>query len=200
MAQPQTESKRGCLRIGVYAVLGLSLAAALLTISLGHTIKNLFQHTKTFAGFGAGVDTDVSEQDLGLAVYPGARPHKDDDDDDNDAAGANIWALAGGSGLKVAVKTFETDAPPEKVVAFYRTALAKYGPVLTCAEDTNVDVQTDGDEKSQRLTCEGDETGTDHTELKVGTKRNQHIVSIRKNVAGGGSIFSLIFVRVGQMD
>ena len=51
----------------------------------------------------------------------------------------------------------------------------------------------DSDKKDNKLTCDHDSGPT--IELKVGTKDNQHIVSVSPQDGGKGSDFALVFVQ-----
>jgi len=140
-------------------------------------------------GIHVSKNADVAE--IGLAVYPGARQKEKDSSGDNKSANVNISGF--GYGLKVIAVEYESDDPPAKVIAFYQDQLKKYGNVLLC-HTSHLDVDTDvkdSDRSSHDLTCEG--SSGSNTELKVGTKENQHIVAVEPE--GQGSSFSLVYVR-----
>jgi hypothetical protein len=140
---------------------------------------------------GIHVSKDADVADIGLAVYPGARLKEKDFNGDNKSANVNISGF--GYGLKVVAMEYEADDPPAKIIAFYQDQLKKFGNVLQCRTshlDVNTDIK-DSDHGSHELTCEGD-SGS-NTELKVGTKENQHIVAVEPE--GKGSSFSLVYVR-----
>jgi len=140
-------------------------------------------------GIHVSKNADVAE--IGLAVYPGARQKEKDSSGDNKSANVNISGF--GYGLKVIAVEYESDDPPAKVIAFYQDQLKKYGNVLLC-HTSHLDVDTDvkdSDRSSHELTCEG--SSGSNTELKVGTKENQHIVAVEPE--GQGSSFSLVYVR-----
>jgi len=65
-------------------------------------------------------EADVKE--IGLPAYPGARPAKDEDE-----SGAHVSIATALFGLKVVAAKFESDDSPQKVLAFYRPHLEKYG-------------------------------------------------------------------------
>jgi len=140
-------------------------------------------------GIHVSKNADVAE--IGLAVYPGARQKEKDSSGDNKSANVNISGF--GYGLKVVAVEYESDDPPARVIAFYQDQLKKYGNVLLC-HTSHLDVDTDvkdSDRSSHDLTCEG--SSGSNTELKVGTKENQHIVAVEPE--GQGSSFSLVYVR-----
>ena len=146
-----------------------------------------------FGGIHVSKDADV--HDIGLPVYPGAKPKiKGDSDDDEKSANVDISTSA--FGLKVVALQYETDATTDKVIAFYKDKLKQYGNVLEChtnAKHYSYDAHSDADkDHSDELKCEGNNGKT--IELKAGTKSNQHIVAI--NPEGKGSNFALVYVRM----
>jgi len=144
---------------------------------------------------GIHVSQEVSPEDVGLALYPGATL-KEKGDGENKSANVNLSSF--GYGLRVLVLEYESKDAPEKVVAFYKDRLAKYGTVLVCHSsgfNMNADVKRK-DGASHELTCEGDQG--QNVELKVGTKENQHIVAVEPS--GSGSNFSLVYVRTHGKD
>jgi hypothetical protein len=146
---------------------------------------------------GIHVNKDVNARDTGLPVYPGAREKKKDGDNGH----ANVNISSGFFGVKVVVIEFLSDDPPEKITAFYRDQLKKYGGILECHtknrhnEEPDIDIHPDKDKdkKDNKLTCDHDSGPT--IELKVGTKDNQHIVSVSPQDGGKGSDFALVFVQ-----
>jgi len=137
---------------------------------------------------GIHVSKDADVADIGLAVYPGARQKEKDLSGDSKSANVNISGF--GYGLKVVAVEFESDDPPAKIISFYQGQLKKYGDVLLC-HTSHLDVDTDVKDGSHELTCEG--SSGRNTELKVGTKENQHIVAVEPE--GPGSSFCLVYVR-----
>jgi hypothetical protein len=139
---------------------------------------------------GIHVSKGVNPEEVGIPIYPGARLKEKDSGDDKSA---NVNISSFGYGLKVVALEYESNDAPDKIVAFYRDQLKKYGNVILCHTSSlhvNTDVKKHDDE-SHELTCEGD-SGHD-IELKVGTKENQHIVAVEPS--GGGASFSLVYVR-----
>jgi len=76
---------------------------------------------------------DAGAKEVGLPIYPGARPHRDKSDD-TPAAQLGLWG--GNSGFKLVVLKMESKDAPDKVAAFYRKALGKYGKVLSCPDSS----------------------------------------------------------------
>lgn len=146
---------------------------------------------------GIHVSNDADAQDVGLAVYPGARLKPNDSSGDDKSANVNISGF--GFALKVVALQYESDDPPAKVVAYYQGQLKKYGNILVCHTSSHLDVDTDlktSDHDSHELTCKGS-SGV-NVELKVGSKENQHIVAVEPE--GKGSSFSLVYVRTHGKD
>ena len=143
---------------------------------------------------GIHVSEAVDVRDTGLAVYPGAR--KKQKTNENDEKSANVNISSSFFGVKVAAIEFESDDSPDKVIAFYRDQLKKYGHVVQCRTtkhggDLNVSVGEEKPESSREVSCEGD-SGT-VIELKVGTENNQHLVSVEPE--GKGSDFALVYIQ-----
>jgi hypothetical protein len=138
--------------------------------------------------------TDV--KDTGLALYPGARSSKDLDDEHHSA---NVNISSSLFGLKVVALKFESDDPSDKVLAFYRKEMGKYGKVVDCTGGFNMNFHHR--DKDAEVTCDGHD-GSDHQykeELKVGTENNQRIMAIKPRA--NGSEFTLVYVRAwGNKD
>src|SRR6201993_1452462 len=147
---------------------------------------------------GIHVSKGASPEDVGIAIYPGARLKQKDSDGDDKSANVNISGF--GYGLKVVALQYESNDSPSKVVDYYKDQLKRYGKVLVC-HTSHMDVDADlkdQDENhgSHELSCEGKSGVT--VELKVGTKENQHIVAVEP--AGTGSSFSLVDLRTHGKD
>ena len=133
---------------------------------------------------GVHVNTDqTTAADLGLPVYPGAEVVKDDDQHKS----ADIHLGFGEWQLRVRAVSYSTLDSQEKVTAFYKKALGRYGDVITCQGNTPVGTPT---ATTEGLTCDdndkraakcADRSGRLRhrrysLELKAGSKRHQHIV------------------------
>ena len=145
---------------------------------------------------GIHVSKDADVRDVGLAVYPGARKKQKDLSGDEKSANVNISGP--GFGVKVVAVEYLSDDSPDKLVAYYRDQLKKYGSVLEChtskhGGDVEVNKMSHQDRKeSRKLTCDNDDSGKT-VELKVGTEDNQHIVAVEPQ--GKGSSFALVYVQ-----
>ena len=143
------------------------------------------------------VSKDADVRDIGLPVYPGSRRKEHSDDGNENSAHVNI--SSGLFGLKVVAIEYLSDDPPEKIIAYYKDQLKKYGDVLEChAKDNRAGVTMNpGDHAghSERLKCEGDQNGQT-VELKVGSEQSQHIASIKPGDGGKGSDFGLVYIQM----
>ncbi len=135
---------------------------------------------------------------IGLPEYPGARVIDKKDDGDNGSVdlhmGFGPWQL------HVQVASYGTTDAQDKVIAFYRQALSKYGDVLECDGNDAVGKLT---RTSEGLTCTDHDTGGStkwnksganindlHLELKTGSRHHQHLVGFKQKE--GETRFSLI--------
>jgi len=145
---------------------------------------------------GIHVSKGADAADAGIAVYPGARLKQEGSDGNDKSANVNISSF--GFRLKVVALEYRSDDAPDKVIAYYRDQLKKYGKVLEChTSHLNVNPDIKGsDHGSHELTCEG--SSGNNIELKVGTKEDQHIVAVEPD--GKGSSFSLVYVRTHGKD
>ena len=146
---------------------------------------------------GAGIyfNAAANAKDVGLPIYPGARPHKDKDSE-NPSAKFGLWGSA--FAFKLAVVKLQSNDPPQKVAAFYKKALAKYGTVLDCGAASSQTEEKNGNKSSKQLTCEDDKPKPGGMEFKAGTKEKQHIVGIESD--GSGSIFQLVYLEAPDSD
>jgi hypothetical protein len=146
---------------------------------------------------GLHVRNDADVRDIGLPVYPGARRKEHGDDNNPNSAHVNISTSL--FGIKVVAIEYLSDDAPEKLIAYYKDQLKKYGFVLECHTNerhpgTNMNgADTSGD--SKKLKCEDDQNGKT-VELKVGNEQNQHIVSVKPTDDGKGSDFGLVYIQM----
>lgn len=143
---------------------------------------------------GIYFNAEASAKDVGLPIYPGARPHKEKEDDSTSAK-FGLWGSS--FAFKLAVLKLESTDSPQKVAAFYKKALAKYGTVLECGAASSQSGDKD-EESSKKLTCEGDKPEPGKMEFKAGTKEKQHVVGIEPN--GNGTLLQLVYVESPDSD
>lgn len=149
---------------------------------------------------GIHVSSDADARDTGLPVYPGARLKKKDSAGDEKSANVNISGP--GFALKVVALEYQSDDAPDKLVAYYKEQLKRFGNVLECRTDKHGGEVSDiGDRKGKGddpVTCDSGHKGS-NIELKVGQRNDQHIVSVEPE--GNGSKLALVYVRArGKKD
>ena len=135
-------------------------------------------------GAGIVLKAQATSKEVGLPIYPGAKPHKDEK---NDSAAANLGLWGSTFGFKLVLMKMESADAPDKIAAFYRKALAKYGPVLDCSNGDSA-----GQKDSKKLTCDDDKPEPGKLVFKSGTKEKQHVVGIQQN--GSGTLFQLVYI------
>jgi hypothetical protein len=155
-------------------------------VSLGLTLQPVCAQEPEKEGAGLIVSGQAGAKDVGLPIYPGSRPHKEKADE-SQSARLGLWG--GGSGFKLNVMKMESPDSPEKVAAFYKKALAKYGKVLDCSNPSST---ADREKKvsSEALTCGDDKPDKGGMLFKSGTKEKQHMVGIQPH--DKGSLYQLV--------
>ncbi len=146
---------------------------------------------------GVHVNTDqTTAADLGLPVYPGAVAVKDDGDHQS----ADVHLGFGEWELRMKVVSYQTSDSEDKVSAFYKKALNRYGNVITCRNDaplgtptTTTEGLTCAEDKNSQVRIDHQDYGAskDSLELKAGSKRHQHIVGF-ENPKGSQTRFALV--------
>jgi hypothetical protein len=158
---------------------------------------------------GFNLDKNASAKDVGLPLYPGSRRHQDSSDD---STTLNMGLWGGSTGFKMAMLKMKSTDSPEKVAAYYRKALAKYGKVLTCggpdsspasnsqSSSAGSDAQDSKDttKVSSNLDCGTDKPDKGGIELKAGTKEKQHIVGITPE--GNLTTFQLVYIETRGLN
>ena len=138
------------------------------------------------------VRTNPTPAQIGLSVYPGAKQKVEGDD--RNAANVNISSSM--FGVKVLVIAYHTEDSPDKVIAYYKKDLRKYGNVLECKghghEDNDLDLGHHANEKPKPLTCSDDKGDGKGVELKAGTSDNFHLVAV--DAKDNGSDFAIVYV------
>jgi len=147
---------------------------------------------------GIHVNTDqTTAADLGLPVYQGATLAKNDDHHKS----ADVQMGFGEWVLRVKAVSYQTPDSQDKVTAFYKKELGRYGNVITCQGNSPVGtpaITTEGlscadDSKHTKVQIDqGDyHIGMGGLELKAGSKRHQHIVGF-ENPKEGTTRFALV--------
>ncbi len=136
-----------------------------------------------FGSMHVKTDDKASGAQTGLTPYPGATLVKKNNDDNG---AADISMNFGDFKLGVHAVDLQTSDPEDKVLAFYKKDMGRYGAVLTCRgkDPVGTPVRTgDG------LTCGSDQSqvsvsDTDHLELRTGSVEHQHIVGLHPENGG----------------
>ena len=138
------------------------------------------------------VDEGVDPKDTGLPLYAGAKPYQKPDHDSNSA---NVNISSSFFGVKVVAAEFTSTDAPDKVLDYYRNAMKTYGHVVECkgSYSDNLNVQKDNNKNDDvPVDCSDSHGNSDGVELKVGTRKHQHVVGVRPD--GSGSRFALVYV------
>jgi hypothetical protein len=140
--------------------------------------------------------------DVGLPVYPGAVESSKHGDD---SGSADIHMSFGKWRLHVKAIEYQSSDPEDKLIAFYKKAMASYGDVLTCKDKIAIGQPAS---TSQGLTCANDheydvtlepKSADKHVnasqlsgdvKLLAGSPENQHIVEFTP--VSQGTKFSVV--------
>jgi len=156
-----------------------------------------------FGGLSVKTDDSAVQAGVGLNVYPGAtlvkKLHvKDNGETEHDSGGADINMSFGSFHLGVKALSYQTADAPDKVIAFYRKDMARYGQVIFCrgkhavgSPSETKDGLTCDDQDRKKVYVHGDDEGSDG-ELRAGSRQHQHIVSIDSQ--GAGTKFGLVML------
>jgi hypothetical protein len=201
--------KRTSISNGAGLLACLALAAGVAGCRI-HVDKDANGHEKDvqvdtpFGGVHVNTDQTTAE-DLGLPAYPGAQMVKDKDDHES----ADVHMGFGEWELRVRAVSYETPDDKDKVIAFYKKALGRYGDVITCENNAAVGTPT---KTAEGLTCADDshhhhvnvEAGSYNTsngglQLKAGSERHQHIMGFDAP-ANGETRFELVALDLPAID
>jgi hypothetical protein len=166
------------------AVLTLALVTGCRVEEDKHGDKGNVKIATPFGGMTVKTNDAQVEEGLGLPVYPGAVLIRKKGKDDG-AADVNL--SFGKFQLRVKAASYKTADTPDKVAAFYRKALARYGDVIQCQNNSPVGSPT---RTPEGLTCDNDnhvhtdQDLTEKFEFKAGSKQHQHIVAIDPEEGG----------------
>ena len=181
------------------AVIAFAASCAMLCLASSHAAQE--GPDKEAAGGkrsqSAGIyfDAEANGKDVGLPIYPRARPRRDKDENQSSAK-FGLWGSS--FAFKLAVVKLESEDAPQKVAAFYKKALAKYGTVLDCAAAPPEAADKSESKSSNQISCESDKPGPGEMTFKAGTKEKQHIVGIQPS--GTGSLFELVYFESPDAD
>ena len=158
--------------------------------------------------FAQGSDFDLNvharshatARDIGLPEYPGATPFKEKD---SDSSSADLGVFLNSFHLSLKAASFVTTDSPDRVLAFYRKPLAKFGEVLECDHGKPVGTLkvtksglTCGDRKNGKDSVDVNDSGH---ELRAGTPEQFRIVGI-DSTANGKTKFGLVALEVPKSE
>jgi len=148
---------------------------------------------------GVHVNTDqTTASDLGLPAYPGAQLVRDKEN----SKSADVHLGFGEWELRVKAVNYSTSDSEDKVEAFYRQALGRYGDVIVCQDHTAVGKPTttpegltcdDKDRKGSKFGVGESKQDSEGLQLKAGSERHQHIVGFNPRV-NGQTRFALVAI------
>lgn len=141
-----------------------------------------------FGGMSVKTNDSVVQGGVGLSVYPGAEVIKKIEGKDHDSGAADVNLSFGSFHLGVKALSYQSADSLNKVTAFYRQDMAKYGTVVLCRDHHAVGTPV---KTQEGLGCDRDnnkgviviEKG-DEEELKAGSKQHQHIVTLQAKDGG----------------
>ena len=155
----------------------------------------LFLGSAASVGQNSGVNlalhanSHASAADIGLPAYPGATLYKDTDND----SGADLGLTLNDLHFSLLAVNYVTSDSPDKVLAFYRKPLSRYGEVLECDHGKpmgNLTVTRSG------LTCGHVQVNTDSStdrEIRAGSPQKYRIVGIDASQPGS-TRFGLVYL------
>jgi hypothetical protein len=126
----------------------------------------------------------VSATEIGLPAYPGATLAKETDDDNT----ADLGFTFGDTHFRIMVAKYITADTPDRILAFYRKPLSRYGEVLECNHGKPVGDLTVAhsglmcsEQKEGGLTVTDHGLSTDGQELRAGSPHQFRVVCIDKS-------------------
>ena len=192
-------TKRDLLSTPAITILVLTTALAGCTIDThkqgdGDNVKI----ATPFGGLSVKTDDSAVALGTGLPVYPGAQVVKKPGKDNKDNEAADINMSFGSFQLRVKAVSYRTSDSPDKVLAFYRKGLNRFGAFIQCANHEPVGTPThtpDGldcsdENENNRAKFKANTDFSGKIELKAGSKQHQHIVAIDPD--GNGTKIGLV--------
>ncbi len=203
---------RAGMTAGMSAALGLCVGLGLSGCTVHSSGKDGQENVHIATPFG-GLHVDSNQTtatDLGLPAYPGATLVKDKKNG-HDSGSANIGLSFGNFHLKVQAVGYRTPDPAEKVLDFYRPALAKFGQVIECdhghavgqpaVSDTGLTCNDDKNRGDRNIRLNDNGVSSDELQLRVGNPHTYRVVGIEKNDEDEGQTkFTLLYLELPHGD
>ena len=172
------------LSLGLIAAAAVSLAACEIRVARDQDRHPTDVDIDTPFG-DLSVTKDAIPEDVGVRVYPGARPLDDGDETDR----ANVFLQSPFVDLRVAALKYTSDDAPDAIAEFYRRELAAFGPVTLCRGDLDFD-------RDSTPRCKTRRSRQGQLQVGVGTKSNFRLASVKPR--GNGSEFAVVYVRASN--
>jgi hypothetical protein len=134
----------------------------------------------------ATVKSEADLKEIDLPVYPGSRLREDS----KESAQATLGLWISDKGFRLVAVKYESSDSPEKILAYYRKALGKFGTVLQCPG---------GGVTASGLTCKEHETKDGVIDLMAGSTENRRIVGIEP-ASHGRTPFELVYLRTKGVE
>jgi hypothetical protein len=181
-------------QVAIWVALGMatSLLAGCRVESDKHGDSDNVKISTPFGGMQVKTNHAVVLEEIGLPAYPGAQLVKKD----KDKGAADVDLNFGSFRLRVKAVGYRTDDSPDKVEAFYRSGMRRFGDVIACRDNLTVGSPA---RTLEGLTCDNEvknhvtlsnHPGKGNLQLKAGSKQHQHIVEIEPD--GGGTKIGLV--------
>jgi len=194
----------------IAALLALSLLAGCHITSNKNGKNDDVDIKSPFGSMHVKTNDDVDTAAIGLSTYPGSTLWKDDDAEakNHDSHSVNMNMNFGDFHLGVKATALRSTDSQDKILAFYRKDMVRYGEVIECQGATTIGTPT---RTSQGLTCEADDNKHhegihigegNELELRSGSDQHMHVVSVQtKDGAQKIGLISLdLPTHLGQHD
>lgn len=154
-------------------------------------------------GFELHANKVATAKEMGLPMYPGAKPYNDPDKDSVD-----MGFSFGDTHFRLLAAEFVSTDSPQRILEFYRKPLSHFGEVLECDHGKAVGPLT---KTRSGLTCDNNSDGSmkvngaasDGRDLRAGTPQRMHMVGISER-DNGQTRFGLVYLELpkdsGQKD
>lgn len=162
--------------------INLSLVAPTAALALA-LLTPVAQAAPPYAGADLRAEADAA--DVGLPVFPGARPLAPHDGEDSSAVNLGIWG--GSLGFRVAVLKVQASAPMADVAAYYRQTMQRRGPMRDCARPT----------EGEGPSCGKSDVPRGGHLFKAGVE-DQEIRTVSLSPQDGGVLIQLVRVAFGR--
>jgi hypothetical protein len=173
------------------------LAAALMATTLS------VAPTSQAGTFKAGIEVSdkATADQTGIPTYPGAtetmRKETRRDATEKDRDSANVNLQFGSYGLTVITTKLVTPDDAEKVAAFYKRELAKFGRVRDCNDPNE---RNNDDDYPRAMRCRSVDINSGAVVYRAGNKAQQRYVSIEREPRKGRTAIQLVYVEMRSPD